>query len=130
MIELGVAVFCPIVTVPVEVPVFIVVLKLLLSLRETAAPVAVIPNVGENNPEEPNVVKFPAAGVPLPIAAGAAKVVPFRSEAFRFVTAVVDATVKGAVPVARVLVITPVALTVVKAPAAGELPPIAGGEAR
>lgn len=48
------------------------------------------------------VVKVPAAAVPPPIAPGAAKVAPFKEEAFRLATLVVEATTKGAVPVARV----------------------------
>ena len=52
-------------------------------------------------PEEVSVVKAPVEGV-VPIAPGLAKVAPFKDEAFRFATLVVDATTKGAVPVARV----------------------------
>jgi hypothetical protein len=53
----------------------------------------------------------------------------------RLATAVVEATTKGAVPVARVDVIWPEAETVVapkvvKVPAAAAVPPIAGGDAR
>ena len=53
-----------------EVPVFIEVLKLLLSLRLIAAPLAVSPNVAVKSPEAPKVVKVPAAAVPPPIAGG------------------------------------------------------------
>jgi hypothetical protein len=45
-------------------------------------------------------VNVPTFGVPEPIGPGAAKVAPFKLEAFRFGTFVVDATVNGAVPVA------------------------------
>lgn len=74
-------------------------------------------------------VKAPEPGVPPPIAPGAAKVAPPKEEAFKFATLVVEATVNGAVPVACVLVITPVALKVVNAPAAGVPPPMAPGAA-
>ena len=62
------------------------------------------------------VVKAPVLGVVLPIGPGEANVAPFRVAEFRFATFVVDATENGAVPVARVEVICPVALIVVKAP--------------
>jgi hypothetical protein len=51
------------------------------------------------------VVKVPAAAVPPPIVPGAAKVAPFKEEAFKLATLVVEATTNGAVPVARVEVI-------------------------
>lgn len=75
------------------------------------------------------VVKAAAAGVPPPIAPGALIVAPERLEAFRLATFVLEATTSGAVPFAKVLVIWPVALTVVKAPAAGVVPPMAPGAA-
>jgi hypothetical protein len=66
--------------------------------------------------EAERVVNAPVDAVPLPMAPGAAKVAPFKLEAFKLATFVVDATVKGAVPVASVEVIAPVAETVVNAP--------------
>jgi hypothetical protein len=53
------------------------------------------------------VVKVPLPGVPDPIDPGAAKVAPFKDEAFRLATLVVEATTKGAVPVATVEVNCP-----------------------
>jgi len=53
------------------------------------------------------VVKVPAAAVPPPIAPGLEKVAPFKEEAFRLATLVVEATTNGAVPVARVEVNCP-----------------------
>ena len=50
--------------------------------------------------------------------------------AVKFATAVVEATVNGAVPVETVEAITPDADRVVKDPAAAVVPPIAGGLAR
>src|SRR5688572_24446849 len=50
-------------------------------------------------PEKKAVVKFPMPGVVPPIVPGAAKVAPPNDDAFRLATTVVDATVKGAVPV-------------------------------
>jgi hypothetical protein len=52
-------------------------------------------------------VNVPAAAVPPPIAPGAAKVAPFREDAFRFATLVVEAITRGAVPVGTVDVIWP-----------------------
>lgn len=74
-------------------------------------------------------VNAPDAGVPPPIAPGAAKVAPPSEEALRFATLVVLATTKGALPVETVDVIAPVAEIVVNAPAAGVPPPIAPGAA-
>lgn len=65
-------------------------------------------------------VKVATPGVPPPMVPGAAKVAPFKEEAFRLATLVVEATEKGAVPVARVEVNCPERLRVVmplKAPA-------------
>jgi hypothetical protein len=56
-------------------------------------------------PFEVRVVKAPLPGVPEPMDPGEAKVAPFREEALRLATLVVDATTNGAVPVARVEVI-------------------------
>ena len=47
------------------------------------------------------VVKAPVLGV-VPMAPGLAKVAPFKDEAFKFATLVVEATTRGAVPVAKV----------------------------
>ena len=69
------------------------------------------------------------AAVPDPMAPGFAKVFPLSKDAFKLATFVVDATVNGAVPVARVLVMTPEADTVVKVPVDGVVPPMAPGEA-
>jgi hypothetical protein len=63
-----------------------------------------------------SVVNAPVPAVVEPIAPGEAKVAPFKLEAFRLATFVVEATVKGAVPVVSVEVITPVAEMVVNAP--------------
>lgn len=58
-------------------------------------------------PDEVKVVNAPVDGVPEPIAPGAAKVAPFKEEALRFATLVVDAITNGAVPVASVEVNCP-----------------------
>jgi len=60
-----------------------------------------------------SVVNVPDAGVALPIAPGAANVAPFKLDAFKLATLVVEATTNGAVPVARVLVNWPDILNVV-----------------
>lgn len=78
-------------------------------------------------PVAESVVKAPVDGVPPPTAPGAANVAPLKLEALRFATLVVDAILKGAVPVASVLVICPVALSVVNAPELGVPFPIAPG---
>ena len=52
---------------------------------------------------EDSVVKAPVLGVPLPIAPGAANVLPFRVLEFKLATLVVLDTIKGAVPVAILL---------------------------
>jgi hypothetical protein len=84
-------------------------------LEELTATVAVLfPRVV--TPVEDSVVKAPVPGVVLPIGPGAAKVAPFRELALRLATLVVEATTNGAVPVARVEVICPLAEMVVKAP--------------
>ncbi len=67
------------------------------------------------------MVKAPVDAVPLPMAPGAAKVAPFKELAFKFATLVVEATTKGAVPVARVEVSWPLILTVVIPERAPEL---------
>ena len=77
-----------------------------------------------------SVVNAPVEGVVPPIAPGAANVAPLREDALRFGTLVVEAMTRGAVPVAWVEVICPVAEIVVNAPVEGAVPPIAGGEAR
>lgn len=92
------------------------------------APEKEVPALNENTVPD-SVVKAPVDGVPPPIAPGFANVAPARLDAFKFATFVVEATVNGAVPVARVLVIAPVALTVVNDPAAGVPLPIAAGAA-
>ena len=56
-------------------------------------------------PEEVRVVNAPVEGVPDPIGPGAAKVAPFKDEALRFATLVVEAMTNGAVPVDTVDVI-------------------------
>jgi hypothetical protein len=60
----------------------------------------------------------------LPIEPGDAKVAPLSDDAFRLATFVVEATTNGAVPVAIVEVITPVAETVVNAPVEAVVAPI------
>ena len=72
-------------------------------------------------------MNFPVEGVVPPIAPGDANVAPPNVEQFKFGTLVVDAIVNGAVPVVSVEVITPVALSVVKAPLPGVTEPIAPG---
>jgi hypothetical protein len=67
-------------------------------------------------PLDVRVVKAPVPGVVLPIGPGAAKVAPFRELALRLATLVVEAITNGAVPVARVEVICPLAEMVVNAP--------------
>jgi hypothetical protein len=64
-------------------------------------------------PFEVRVVKAPVPGVPEPMAPGAAKVAPFKEEALRLATLVVEAMVNGAVPVDTVEVMTPEAERVV-----------------
>ena len=76
-----------------------------------------------------SVVAAIVDGVTPPIAPGAVQVVPLRSDVLRLGTTVVEAIVKGDVPVERVEVITPVAETVVAAMVDGVPPPIAPGEA-
>lgn len=49
-----------------------------------------------------SVVNVPAAGVPPPMAPGAANVAPPKDDAFKLATLVVEAITSGAVPVARV----------------------------
>lgn len=76
-------------------------------------------------------VTVAAAGVPVPIAAGSAHVLPSNKEALRLSTTVVEATTSGAVPVETVdtscvaVVIEPVAVTVAKVAV-----PVKVGEAR
>ncbi len=74
---------------------------------------------------ELRVVKAPVEAVPDPIAPGAAKVAPFKELAFKLATLVVEAITSGAVPVARVEVICPVAEMVLKAPVEAVVAPIA-----
>lgn len=71
------------------------------------------------------VVNEPVPGFALPIEPGEANVNPFNDEAFKLGMLVDDATTNGAVPVAIVDVNCPEAATVVNAPVAGELVPIA-----
>ena len=49
-----------------------------------------------------NVVKAPVEAVLLPMAPGAAKVAPFKEDAFKLATLFVDVTTNGAVPDATV----------------------------
>ena len=67
------------------------------------------------------------AAVPDPIAPGLANVFPFRLDAFKLATFVVDATVNGAVPVEIVLVKTPDADIVVNAPELATVLPMEPG---
>lgn len=64
------------------------------------------------------------------MAPGAANVAPPKDEALRLATFVVLATTRGGLPVETVDVIAPVAEMVVKAAAAGVVPPIAPGAAK
>ena len=78
-----------------------------------------------------SAVKVPATGVPVPIAApGEAQSPPSTWSTFKLETFVVLAIVNGAVPVASVLVITPLAETVVNAPVLGVPLPMAPGAAK
>ena len=65
----------------------------------------------------------------IPTIALAGGLSPPSCDAFRFVTCVVLATEKGAVPVLTVLVNWPLAESVVNAPLPGVVPPIAPGDA-
>jgi len=56
-------------------------------------------------PEADKVVNAPVLAAVDPIALGEANVAPFKLEAFRFATLVVDATENGAVPVVIVDII-------------------------
>jgi len=76
------------------------------------------------------VVKLAGPGVVLPMVPGTAKVKPFTVAALRLATLVVEVITRGAVPIDTVQVICPVADKVVKAPEAGTVPPIEGGEAK
>ena len=62
------------------------------------------------------VVNVPAAAVPPPMAPGFEKVAPFKEEAFKLGTLVVEATTNGAVPVASVEVSWPLMPMVVMPP--------------
>ena len=73
-------------------------------------------------PVKPPLVKLPDPGVVLPIAPGAANVAPFRLDAFRFATFVVDAITKGAVPVVNVEVSWPLSAAAVVLIGAFSLP--------
>lgn len=59
------------------------------------------------------VVKVAAPAEPEPMVPGEAKVAPFKDEAFKLATLVVEAMTNGAVPVDTVDVIWPEAVTVV-----------------
>jgi hypothetical protein len=74
-------------------------------VREAPVPMVLLPLLVK-------VVKAPVEGV-VPIAPGLAKVAPFKDEAFKFATLVVEATTKGAVLVATVEVNCPLILAVV-----------------
>ena len=54
-----------------------------------------------DSPVAVKLVNPPVLGV-VPIAPGLAKVAPFKELAFKFATLVVEATTRGAVPVAKV----------------------------
>jgi hypothetical protein len=71
-----------------------------------------------------SVVNAPVDGVVEPTAPGDAKVEPPNDDAFRLGTFVVDAMTSGAVPVASVDVICPVADIVVAATVLGVVAPI------
>jgi hypothetical protein len=73
------------------------------SLNNPDVPAKVI--LPEVNPESVREVNTPDPGVPDPIEPGDAKVAPFKDEAFKFGTLVVEDMTKGAVPVATVEVI-------------------------
>jgi len=83
-----------VVVVPAKVPINPP--DVLVTTPLVERPVSVIEVLAER------VVKAPVEAVPEPIGPGAAKVAPFKEEAFKLATLVVDATTNGAVPVARV----------------------------
>ncbi len=74
-------------------------------------------------------VNTPGAGMVLPMDPGAAQVEPCSREALRLVTWVLEATVKGAIPKAVVL-LRVCAVTTVKAPVLGVLLPIVPGDSQ
>ena len=76
------------------------------------------------------VVNEPVLAVVPPIAPGLANVAPVRELAFKLGTLVVLAMTRGAVPVATVLVITPLAPILVNNPVLAVVPPIAPGLAK
>ena len=116
-------------TVNGAVPVICVLVIGLVADSVVNAPVfgVVAPTVPLWGPEKAVlaviVVPLIAAGVVPPIAPGTAIVAPFREEALRFATLVVEATVNGAVPVTNVLVTAPEAERVVNAPVLGVVAP-------
>ena len=71
------------------------------------------------------VVNAPVDAVPDPMAPGAANVAPLSELALRLATLVVEETINGAVPLASVLVIWPVAEIVVAATV--DAPPVPSG---
>ena len=85
------------------------------------------PDVIEIGVTDVILVNAPVLAVVLPIDPGLANVAPPNVDEFKFATWVVLATVNGAVPVDKVLVITPVAEIVVKAPDPAVILPILPG---
>jgi hypothetical protein len=69
---------------------------------ERAPPAALVTTPALVSPESVKEVKVPVPAVPVPIFPGEAKVAPFKEEAFKLATLVVEATTKGAVPVVAV----------------------------
>ena len=69
---------------------------------DKAPPAALVTTPALVSPESVTEVKVPEPAVPDPMFPGEAKVAPFREEALRLATLVVEATTKGAVPVVAV----------------------------
>ncbi len=97
---------------PLKLEAFRFATFVVLATVNGAVPVASVEVIA---PVAEMVVKAPVLGVPPPMAPGAANVAPLSEEALRLATLVVDATTKGAVPVANVDVSCPVRLCVMPA---------------
>ena len=92
--------------------------------------VIAVPEPTVNEVEPLRVVNAPVLGVVEPIVPGIAQVEPSNWLTFKLLTTVVDAMTSGAVPVDTVEVSCPLALSVVKAPAAGVVEPSEAGIAQ
>ena len=69
---------------------------------DKAPPAALVTTPALVRPVAVKEVKVPVPAVPVPILPGLAKVAPFKEEAFKLATLVVEATTRGAVPVVTV----------------------------